>query len=110
MGDRGSVSVFAVGVVAVFFGLVVVGVRVGEAVVVRHRVAAAADLGALAAAGRLASGTAHACARAAWVVGRMGGRLEDCLVDGWEVSVRVSGEVSLFGAVTAWARAGPAEP
>ncbi|MFD0199753.1 MULTISPECIES: Rv3654c family TadE-like protein [Saccharothrix] len=108
--DRGSASVVAVAVGAVWFGLVAVGVHVGEAVVSRHRVAAAADLGALAAAGQLAGGVAHACARAEWVVARMGGRLTACQVDGWEVSVRVSGEATVFGAPSARARAGPAEP
>lgn len=108
--DRGAASVMAVAVGAVWFGLVVVGVHVGEAVVGRHRLGAAADLGALAAAGQLAGGVAHACGRAEWVVERMGGRLASCLVEGWEVSVRVTGEPTVFGAPSARARAGPAEP
>ncbi|WP_269321662.1 Rv3654c family TadE-like protein [Saccharothrix sp. NRRL B-16314] len=108
-GDRGSASVVAVAVAGVWFALVVVGVQLGQAVVSRHRVAAAADLGALAAAGQLVSGADHACGRAAWVVGRMGGRLAACQVSGWEVTVTVSGEPSVFGAPTARARAGPAE-
>ncbi|MFI9008951.1 Rv3654c family TadE-like protein [Actinosynnema sp. NPDC053489] len=114
MDDRGAASVVAVVVGALWFGLVAVGVHVGEAVVVRHRVGAAADLGALAAAGELAGGDAGACARAGWVVERMGGRLDACLVRGWEVEVRVSADVpvfgSVFGSTTARARAGPAEP
>ncbi|WP_439423209.1 Rv3654c family TadE-like protein [Saccharothrix sp. HUAS TT10] len=110
LGDRGSASVVAVVVVAVWFGLVVVGVRVGEVVVDRHRLGAAADLGALAAAGQLSGGVSEACARAGWVVERMGGRLAACLVEGWEVTVRVSGEAGVFGALSAQARAGPAEP
>ncbi|MEV8438904.1 Rv3654c family TadE-like protein [Actinosynnema sp. NPDC051121] len=108
--DRGSASVVAVGVMAVWFALVVVGGQVGEAVVNRHRASAAADLGALAAAGELPGGVAHACARARWVVERMGGRLVECLVEGWEVDVRVSGGATVFGAPSARARAGPAEP
>ncbi|QQQ76744.1 pilus assembly protein TadE [Saccharothrix sp. 6-C] len=111
MGDRGSASVVAVAVAAVWFGLVAVGVHVGEVVVARHRVGAAADLGALAAAGQLVGGVAHACDRAEWVVERMGGRLASCHVEGWEVSVHVIGEaVTVFGAPSARARAGPAEP
>ncbi|GAB3000372.1 Rv3654c family TadE-like protein [Saccharothrix stipae] len=110
MDDRGAASVVAVAVAAVWFALVVVGVHVGEAVVTRHRVSAAADLGALAAAGQLASGVAHACARAEWVVDQMGGRLVACLVEGWEVTVRVSGGTTAFGSVSVRARAGPAEP
>ncbi|WP_447005257.1 Rv3654c family TadE-like protein [Saccharothrix isguenensis] len=109
MGDRGSASVVAVAVAGVWFALVVVGVRLGEAVVSRHQVAAAADLGALAAAGQLVSGADEACGRAAWVVGRMGGRLAECQVTGWEVTVTVVGEASVFGAPSARARAGPTE-
>lgn len=107
--DRGVASVFAVTVMGVWFGLVVVGVQAGEAVVARHRAAAAADLGAVAAAGYLVAGVGVACGKAEEVVGRMGGRVTRCEVDGWEVSVSVSGEPSLFGAPSARARAGPAE-
>ncbi|XVS64801.1 Rv3654c family TadE-like protein [Actinosynnema sp. CA-299493] len=110
MDDRGSASVMAVAVAAVWFGLVVVGVHVGEVVVSRHRMGAAADLGALAAAGWLVGGAAHACDRAEWVVERMGGRLASCQVEGWVVSVHVTGEPTVFGAPSAQARAGPAEP
>ncbi|ONI81871.1 hypothetical protein ALI22I_37380 [Saccharothrix sp. ALI-22-I] len=109
MDDRGAASVVAVAVAGVWFALVVVGVQVGEAVVTRHRLSAAADLAALAAAGQLVSGTVHACGRAEWVVERMGGRLASCDVDGWEVSVRVSGSTWAFGALSAHSRAGPAE-
>lgn len=109
LGERGAASVVAVAVGAVWFGVVVVGVHVGEAVVARHRLGAAADLGALAAAGEVASGVAHACSRAEWVVARMGGRMTACLVEGWEVTVRVSGEATVFGTPSARARAGPAE-
>lgn len=110
VGDQGSASVVAVVVAAIWFGLVVVGVRVGEVVVTRHRLGAAADLGALAAAGWLSAGVTPACGRAEWVVERMGGRLTACRVDGWEVEVTVSGEPAVFGAPSARARAGPAEP
>lgn len=109
VGDRGSASVVAVAVAGVWFAFVVVGVLLGQAVVSRHQMAAAADLGAVAAAGQLVSGVDHACGRASWVVGRMGGRLAACQVSGWEVTVTVSGEPSVFGAPTAQARAGPAE-
>jgi secretion/DNA translocation related TadE-like protein len=110
MDDRGAASVVAVAIAGLWFALVLVGVRVGEVVIERHRLGAAADLGALAAAGQLVSGTAHACGKAGWVVARMGGRLAACEVDGWEVTVTVVGEPSLFGTPTARARAGPAEP
>ncbi|MFE2750397.1 Rv3654c family TadE-like protein [Actinosynnema sp. NPDC059335] len=110
VGDQGSASVVAVVVAAIWFGVVVVGVRVGEVVVTRHRLGAAADLGALAAAGWLSAGVAPACGRAEWVVERMGGRLTGCRVEGGEVDVTVSGEPAVFGAPSARARAGPAEP
>lgn len=107
MDDRGSASVVAVAIAGFWFALVLIGVQVGQAVVTRHRLSAAADLGALAAAGQLVSGTTYACGRAAWVVERMGARLAACEVDGWEVSVSVSGEITVFGAPSARARAGP---
>ncbi|WP_306744390.1 Rv3654c family TadE-like protein [Saccharothrix yanglingensis] len=107
--ERGAASVFAVAVVGVWGALVVVGVLVGEGVVARHRVEAAADLGALAAASWVVEGVDVACSRAGRVVGRMGARLDGCVVDGWEVEVVVSGGGSLFGAPGARARAGPAE-
>ncbi|QFZ16315.1 Rv3654c family TadE-like protein [Saccharothrix syringae] len=107
--DRGAASVFAVAVAGVWFGLAAVGVRFGEEVVVRHRLAAAADLGALAAAAHLVDGVAVGCAKAGVVVGRMGGRLVRCDVAGWEVVVEVEGGPSLFGAPSARARAGPTE-
>ncbi|MGM1059694.1 Rv3654c family TadE-like protein [Saccharothrix sp. Mg75] len=108
-GERGAASVVAVAVVGVWGALVLVGVLVGEAAIVRHRVAAAADLGALAAASWVVEGVDAACSRARVVVERMGGRLDGCAVDGWEVEVVVSGEEAVFGAPSARARAGPAE-
>ncbi|MDU0295248.1 pilus assembly protein TadG-related protein, partial [Saccharothrix longispora] len=54
--ERGAASVFAVAVVGVWGALVVVGVLVGDGVVARHRVEAAADLGALAAASWVVEG------------------------------------------------------
>ncbi|MEU5693496.1 Rv3654c family TadE-like protein [Actinosynnema sp. NPDC020468] len=105
--ERGSVSVVVVAVIGVVMAFVAFGVELGTAVVARHRVVAAADLGALAAASGLAWGVERACARAEWVVVRMGGRLDDCSVRGWEVVVEVSGAASVFGAPSARARAGP---
>ncbi|GGP36119.1 Rv3654c family TadE-like protein [Saccharothrix coeruleofusca] len=111
--DRGAASVLAVALLSVLFTITALGIRLGEVTLVRHRLTAAADLGALAAAAHLVSGPAHACARAEWVITRMGGRLDDCSVRGWEVSVEVSDESSggpvLFDAPSARARAGPAE-
>lgn len=107
--DRGAASVVAVALLAVLFAVAAIGVRLGEAALARHRLAAAADLAALAAAAQLVSGPARACARAEWVITRMGGRLDDCSVRGWEVSVEVSGGPTVLGTPNARARAGPAE-
>ncbi|WP_307868839.1 Rv3654c family TadE-like protein [Umezawaea beigongshangensis] len=109
--DRGSATVFAVAVLAVLFSLVVLGVRVGEAVVLRHRVTAAADLAALAAAGALASGGGgeEACRRARWVAERTGAALDSCAVSGREVTVALSAPLAGVGTTNANARAGPAE-
>ncbi|MFF5099508.1 MULTISPECIES: Rv3654c family TadE-like protein [Actinosynnema] len=107
LGDRGSASVLGAGMVVVLVSLAVLGVRFGAAVVVRHRVVAAADLAALAAAGRLVEGDDAACGWAERVVREMGAVLERCSVRGWEVTVEVSGPASLFGTPIGLARAGP---
>ncbi|MFD1151695.1 Rv3654c family TadE-like protein [Saccharothrix hoggarensis] len=109
MDDRGAASVLVVAVAGVWLALLGGAALAGEAVVWRHRVVAAADLAALSAAGQLGGGVAHACARAGWVVERMGGRMDACEVDGWQVDVRVSGPPTVFGRPGARARAGPAE-
>jgi secretion/DNA translocation related TadE-like protein len=79
----------------------------GSAVVARHRAQAAADLAALAAAARLPSGAAEACARATAVAHAM--RVDDsqCGVDGLDVVVTVRVAVAVIGSARAAARAGP---
>jgi len=78
----------------------------------RHRAAVAADLGAIAAAGRALQGPAAACALADQVVRAQGGELTGCWVDGEvseiEVSVRPGGTVGMLGVARGRARAGPA--
>lgn len=90
------------------------GVYVGSAVVARHRAQAAADLAALAAAGRLALGAEAACARAADVAHAMQTAVASCTVEDLDVVVTVEVGVVLgrLGTVAARAvaRAGPAEP
>ncbi|WNV91724.1 Rv3654c family TadE-like protein [Umezawaea sp. Da 62-37] len=107
--DRGVATVVGVACIAVFALLIVFGVRLGGVVVERHEVAGAADLAALAAAAHLTDGPVGACDRARWVAERMGKRLGECAVSGWEVVVRVDGAVSVFGTPSVRARAGPAE-
>jgi secretion/DNA translocation related TadE-like protein len=98
--------------IAVLMALTVGGATVGSAVVARHRAQAAADLAALAAAGRLTSGPQAACASAASLTARMSARMASCSVD--ELDVVVAAEVSVrlgrwgVHVARASARAGPA--
>ncbi|MET4427977.1 secretion/DNA translocation related TadE-like protein [Mycolicibacterium sp. 624] len=89
------------------------GVAVGSAVIARHRAQAAADLAALAAAGRIALGGDAACASAASIARRMGAAIASCAVDGLDVvvSVDVTAELGRLrvGTARAAARAGPVE-
>lgn len=92
--------------VAVLLCVTVAGAYLGAVVVARHRAQAAADLAALAAAGRLAAGPEAACARATAVARAM--RTDaGCVVDDLDVVVTVRIAV-LGGASSAAARAGPA--
>ncbi|MGW0517961.1 Rv3654c family TadE-like protein [Crossiella sp. NPDC003009] len=110
-GDQGVATVLAVALVVVLLAAVVVVVHLGAVAVARRRAEAAADLAALGGAGQVVAG--RGCAAAGRVAGEMGGRLAECAVDGWVVTVRVEvelpGVLSMFGATSARARAGPAE-
>jgi secretion/DNA translocation related TadE-like protein len=93
---------------------IVLGLMVfGMAVVARHRAQAAADLAALAAAGRLASGGAVACAAASALAGAMRSTMTTCRVEELDVLVGVEVRVGLgrwgVGSARAQARAGPAD-
>jgi secretion/DNA translocation related TadE-like protein len=96
--------------VAAVAAMVVGGVRLA-----RQRADAAADLAALAGAGRVAEGPRAACRKAAGIARESGGRLARCVVSGRvvEVSVAVSIDAA-FGIhdvkVVSRARAGPVEP
>ncbi|BBZ30649.1 hypothetical protein MMAD_49440 [Mycolicibacterium madagascariense] len=85
---------------------------VGSAVIGRHRAQAVADLGALAAANRLASGPGSACDWAAAVASASRATVAGCVVDGLDVVVTVQVGVRLgrwgVGLASASARAGPA--
>jgi secretion/DNA translocation related TadE-like protein len=111
-GDHGSATVW---VIALSTVLAVVGaavVLVGAATVARHRAEAAADLAALAAAGRAAAGEPGACGLAAEVARADAATLISCSVGGDAVvELRVSSPVHL-GRLGSWAasaraRAGP---
>ncbi|MFD9077960.1 Rv3654c family TadE-like protein [Streptomyces erythrochromogenes] len=91
-GDRGSATVWAA-LVATVLGAVFAGVLLlGQAVVARHRAAAAADLAALAAAATWAHGPDTACATALRVVRAQGAELAGCRLGGEiaEVAARVA--------------------
>lgn len=93
--------------VAVLLCITAAGAYLGSVVVARHRAQAAADLAALAAAARLPSGAAAACARATAVAHEM--RVDDtqCGVDGLDVVVTAQVAVAFAGVARAAARAGP---
>jgi secretion/DNA translocation related TadE-like protein len=93
--------------VAVLLCITGAGAYLGSAVVARHRAQAAADLAALAAAARLPSGVAAACARATVVAHEMRVNDVQCGVDDLDVVVTVQVAVAYAGAARAAARAGP---
>ncbi|AAK48118.1 hypothetical protein MT3756.1 [Mycobacterium tuberculosis CDC1551] len=95
--------------VAVLLCVTGAGAYLGSAVVARHRAQAAADLASLAAAARLPSGLAAACARATLVARAMRSSTRSA---GWWTStvvVTVEVAVAFAGVATATARAGPAK-
>jgi secretion/DNA translocation related TadE-like protein len=94
---------------AVLLAFTIGGVYVGSAVIARHRAQAAADLAALAAAGRLAVGADAACAQASVVAQAMRTAVTQCVVEDLDVVVTVEAPVALgvWGPAWAAARAGP---
>ena len=100
--------------IAVLLGITGGAACVGAAVIARHRAQSAADLAALAAAGRLADGVDAACVQAATVVTAMRANITRCDVDALDVVVVVDVSITLgrfgVGPARAVARAGPAEP
>lgn len=114
-GERGSATVWMVALSGVLATLGVAVVLGGAAVVARHRATAAADLAALAAAGRAVTADPDACAVAADVAAANAAELTGCTV-GVDAVVEISVSVPVrFGplgllAATGRARAGPAPP
>lgn len=107
--DTGAATVLAALMIVVVMAVAGVGVRVGSAVVARHRAQGAADLAALAAAARLPNGTAAACQGALEVSRTMGAELADCTVAQLDVVIAVVVEAGgpMGGRARASARAGP---
>jgi len=98
------------GLIAAVLMLTVSGLVLASAVLASHRARAAADLGALAAAGALIRGepTRSACEIAARVAAVNHGLLRQCVTTGAEVRVTVAvvGSMRGVGIATARSRAG----
>jgi secretion/DNA translocation related TadE-like protein len=94
-------------ILAVVGGVLVVG----SAVIARHEAQSAADLAALAAAGRLAEGQTAACGWAESVARQMNARMTGCAVQALDVVVTIDVDAALgrwgLGVARAAARAGP---
>ncbi|MCY0926931.1 flp pilus-assembly TadE/G-like family protein [Streptomyces sp. H27-H1] len=107
--DRGSATVWGVVVatvlVAVFGGVLLLG----QAVVSRHRAAAAADLAALAAAASWSHGPEAACATAVRVAVAQGALITECVVTGEVAEVTARAPAGPFGPKLR-SRAGPPLP
>ncbi len=111
--DRGAATVWTVGGLALLMAVTTVMVWFCAAVVTRHRAASAADLAALAAAGKVVDGERRACGRARRVAEEMSVVLRSCRLSGWDALVEVvavpPGVLGHFGSAAARARAGPVE-
>ena len=113
--ERGSATVWVMALSGVLAVLGAACLLVGVAVVARHRAGVAADMAALAGAGRAAVGDPAACAAAAAVARADGAALDACEVGAGgvvAVRVRVVARFGPFGPLPARARAraGPAPP
>lgn len=110
--DRGSATVYVLSAAVVVLAAGGVGAEVGAAVVARHRAAAAADLGALAAAATALRGSPSPCGVAARVVAANAGRMVGCRLVGADAFVTVdvapAGFGRSWGTARGSARAGPA--
>lgn len=114
--ERGSMTVVLVAALAVLSLIGIVGVCLTGAASAAHRARAAADLGALAAAGALLEGVGSPCDVAGQIVERNGAQLRACEL-GAAQDVRVTAAVGVTFRLpgvereaVARARAGPAQP
>ena len=108
--DDGSSTVLVLGFVTILLFVGGLVASVASIVVTRHRAEAAADLAALAAAGRAFEGQPAACSAARHVAHGQAVQLLSCRLDGLdalvEVGVRPPGRLGELGLVHARARAG----
>lgn len=102
MKDRGAASIYSatVGLMLALTGLGI-AVTAMEAVAAA-RARAAADLGALAGASRVASGAEHACEQAGGIVAANSGTMTSCHLDGFDIVVTAT-----VAGHSATSRAGP---
>ncbi len=111
--ERGVAAVVACLALTALLAVTLLIGQAGAVVVARHRAQAAADLGALAAAGALSTSAAGACGQARDLDGRMRARVRSCTITGWDVTIVAEVTVGLgpFGvrSARATARAGPAD-
>jgi secretion/DNA translocation related TadE-like protein len=104
-GDRGSATVWSLGLTAVLLAVFAAVLLMDQAVVARHRAGAAADLAALAAADHALDGEAAACRLAVRVASAQGAAVLDCAISG-----EVSDVVAEVGHARVRSRAGPPSP
>ncbi|MEV7340453.1 Rv3654c family TadE-like protein [Streptomyces sp. NPDC093544] len=107
--DRGSATVWSVGVIAVLCVVFGVVLAMGQVVLIRHRAAGAADLAALAAADHWMDGATAACDEADRVARAQHARLVRCAVGGEISDVTAASGRGPFAAEVR-SRAGPAGP
>lgn len=112
-GERGSSTIWVLGLGAVVFMVGLATMAMGAADVVQHRADVAAELAALSAVPRAADGTDAACALAAEIAGEHDATLRSCAFEGREVEVVVEAGRELFGwsmVAHARSRAAPSSP
>ncbi|MFE4370965.1 Rv3654c family TadE-like protein [Streptomyces sp. NPDC056835] len=108
-GERGSATVWVAVAATALCAVFALVLAMGQAVVVRHRAGAAADLAALAAADHVLLGSADACRRADEVAAAQGAEVVRCVVSGGIADVTARVAVGPY-APTVRARAGPPLP
>lgn len=103
--DRGSATVWSLGLMGVLLALFAAVLLMDQAVVARHRAGAAADLAALAAADHALDGEPAACGFATRVASAQGAAVVGCTVTG-----EIADVIARVGPAQARSRAGPPGP
>ena len=105
--DEGVSTVFACLAVGLLMAVTVIAVRLGGAMLSRQQAETAADLGALAGAGRILLGPVAACTVAGGVVVANRAVMTSCTASGLDLSIEVQVGLAWGGTAFAHARAGP---